>query len=165
IFAVGTVVPRVRAGVGAVATQAIPERAYASRCLDALASGGSAEDALRTACAADPAASLRQVAVVSADGGVAVHTGTACVDHAGHASGDGFVVAANMAAGRAVWPAMAEAYGAATGPLPRRLLAGLKAAEAAGGDARGVMSAALLVHPPAVAHHRPVDLRVDRSDD
>jgi hypothetical protein len=64
-----------------------------------------------------------------------------------------------------VWPAMAEAYATATGPLARRLLAALDAAQAAGGDARGVMSAALVVVSGAPGDGRLVDLRVDRSSD
>lgn len=53
---------------------------------------------------------------------MAAHTGTGCIDHAGHVSGQGFAVQANMMASPSVWPAMAEAYVAATGPMPRRLL-------------------------------------------
>jgi uncharacterized Ntn-hydrolase superfamily protein len=68
-----------------------------------------------------------------------------------------------------VWPAMADAYASATGSFARRLLAALTAGEAAGGDARGRMSAALLVVEGTVPD-RPaggvlVNLRVDRSGD
>src|SRR6476620_7973958 len=71
MFAVGSIVPWARAGVGAVATQAMGEPAYGPRCLDALENGASAVDALETAKAADPANVIRQVGVVSADGTVA----------------------------------------------------------------------------------------------
>jgi uncharacterized Ntn-hydrolase superfamily protein len=164
-FAVGAVVPWARPGVGAVATQAFADPAYGHRCLDALAAGSSAAEALSSASAADPAAFLRQVGVVAADGSVAAHTGTGCIDHAGHRTGDGVAVQANMMASPSVWPAMADAYASATGPLPRRLLAALDAAQAAGGDARGLMSAALLVVGGAPGDDRLVDLRVDRSTD
>jgi hypothetical protein len=133
-FAVGAVVPWARPGVGAVATQAFADPAYGHRCLDALAAGSSAAEALDKASAADPAAFLRQVGVVAADGSVAAHTGAGCIDHAGHRTGDGVAVQANMMASPSVWPAMADAYAYATGP--RRLLAALDAAQAAGGDAR-----------------------------
>jgi uncharacterized Ntn-hydrolase superfamily protein len=93
----------------------------------------------------DSAATLRQVATVSADGSVAATTGDLCIDHAGEVVADGFIALANMAASGDVWLAMAAAFGEATGPLARRLLAGLAAGEAAGGDARGRRSAALLV--------------------
>ena len=84
-FGVGTVVPWLRPGVGAVATQAIAEPAYGPRCLDALAAGSSATEALEAAAAADAAAFLRQVGVVAADGTVAAVTGGGCIDHAGPA--------------------------------------------------------------------------------
>jgi uncharacterized Ntn-hydrolase superfamily protein len=131
--------------VGAVATQAIGEPAYGRRCLDVLATGGRATDALTSAQAVDPLAALRQVGVVAADGTAAATTGELCIDHAGDVVGDGYCVQANMISSPRVWSAMAAAFEAATGPLPRRLLAALEAREAAGGDARGRMSAALLV--------------------
>jgi uncharacterized Ntn-hydrolase superfamily protein len=165
---VGTVVPWARPGVGAVATQAIAEPAYGPRCLDALAAGSPATGALEAAAAADAAGFLRQVGVVAADGTVAAVTGEGCIDHAGHLLGDGFTVQANMMASPRVWPAMADAFTAAAGPLPRRLLAALEAAQRAGGDARGMMSAALLVVGGQRADPwagRLVDLRVDRAAD
>ena len=167
-FGVGTVVPWARPGVGAVATQAIAEPAYGPRCLDALAAGSSATEALEAAATADAASFLRQVGVVAADGTVAAVTGEGCIDHAGHLLGDGFTVQANMMASPRVWPAMADAFTAAAGPLPRRLLAALEAAQRAGGDARGMMSAALLVvsgRPADPWEGRLVDLRVDRAAD
>jgi uncharacterized Ntn-hydrolase superfamily protein len=168
-LAVGSIVPWARPGVGAVATQAFAERAYGPRCLDALASGADAGAALARARAEDPGAAVRQVAVVGADGATAVVTGEMCVDHAGHTAGDGYTAQANMVSSPEVWGAMAAAYERAIGPLARRLLAALDAGEAAGGDARGRMSAALVVvagEAPAVpGGGRVVDLRVDRSDD
>jgi uncharacterized Ntn-hydrolase superfamily protein len=117
-------------------------------------------------------------------------SGASTIDHAGHLVGDGFAVQANMMASPDVWPAMAEAYGAHAGtavearsggpagcererdevawPFARRLLTVLEAGQAAGGDARGVMSAALLVvaaDPAEPWAGRLVDLRVDRSQD
>ena len=96
MFAVGSIVPWARPGIGAVATQAISEVAYGPRCLDGLARGTSAGEALAVAEAADPMAALRWVGVVSSDGSVAVSTGELCIDYAGHFVGDGFVVQANM---------------------------------------------------------------------
>lgn len=167
-FGVGAIVPWARPGVGAVATQAFAEPAYGPRCLDALAAGSSAADALDKAAAADPASFLRQAAVVAADGTVAAVTGEGCIGHAGHLTGEGFTVQANMMASPQVWPQMAEAFTSAAGPLPRRLLAALEAAQEAGGDARGVMSAALVVVGGTAADAwagRLADLRVDRSHD
>jgi uncharacterized Ntn-hydrolase superfamily protein len=169
MFAVGSIVPWVRAGVGAVATQAIGEPAYGPRCFDALVGGSTASEALAAAQADDPMTELRQVGVVGADGSVATATGTLCIDHAGDIIGDGFAVQANMMSTPDVWPAMAAAFTRSSGPLARRLLTALVAGEAAGGDARGKMAAALIVvegvTPAQPGAGTIVDLRVDRSDD
>lgn len=161
-FSVGSVVTWARPGVGAVATQSIAEPAYGPRLLDRLAAGEAPRPALDALLAADPQAALRQVGVVDAGGRVAVHTGERCIAFAGDAEGDGFGAQANLMASPEVWPAMAHAFEAASGPLARRLLAALVAAEAHGGDARGRQSAALLVVPAAgEAWERTVELRVE----
>jgi uncharacterized Ntn-hydrolase superfamily protein len=169
MFNVGSVAPWARPGVGAVATQAMGDPAYGPRCLDELARGATAGVALATAQAADPMTPLRQVGVVGVDGTVTATTGELCIDHAGHIVGDGFAVQANMMGSPDVWPAMAAAFTGSSGPLAHRLVATLNAAEGAGGDARGRMSAALLVVDGALATSPAggtvVDLRVDRSDD
>jgi uncharacterized Ntn-hydrolase superfamily protein len=168
-FGAGAIVPWARPGVGAVATQAMAENAYGPRCLDALGSGADAGEALARAQALDPMPALRQVAVVGAGGAPAVATGELCMDHAGHTVGDGYSAQANMMSTPEVWGAMAAAYEQGTGVLARRLLAVLQAGEAAGGDARGRMSAALLVVGGQVVEDPGggvvVDLRVDRSED
>ena len=161
-FAVGPVVPWVRAGVGAVATQSIVDPAYGPRLLDLLQDGLAPRDALDRAVAADEQARYRQVAVVDGQGRVATHTGERCIAFAGHQDGEHFSAQANMMASPEVWPAMAQAFERAAGPLHRRLAAALHAAEAHGGDARGRQSAALLVAPAEGEPWRTtVDLRVD----
>lgn len=165
-FSVGSIVCWARPGVGAVCTQSIAEPAYGPRLLDALADGTAADAALRELLAADEAARFRQVAAIGADGPPAVWTGEGCIAFAGHASGDAFSAQANMMASEAVWGAMAEAFGRATGPLARRLLAALQAAEGAGGDARGRQSAALVVvGPSGEPWERVVELRVEDHDE
>jgi uncharacterized Ntn-hydrolase superfamily protein len=161
-FSVGSIVSWALPGIGAVATQSIAEPAYGPRLLDRLREGESPSNALQALLDADEQARFRQVAVVDAKGGVVVHTGTGCIPHAGDAQGDGFSVQANMMASAGVWSAMAEAFGAADGPLARRLLAALEAAEAAGGDVRGRQSAALLVVPATGdVWEKVADLRVE----
>lgn len=165
-FSVGSIVTWARPGVGAVATQSLVERAYGPRLLDALAGGAAPGDALRELLAADATAAYRQVAVIGPDGPPAMHTGPGCIAHAGHAAGDDFSAQANMMASEAVWPEMAAAFTTATGPLSRRLLAALRAAEAAGGDARGRQSSALVVVPASgEPWQRAVDLRVEDHDE
>jgi uncharacterized Ntn-hydrolase superfamily protein len=83
--------------------------------------------------------------MIDAAGRVNAYTGTSAVAAAGHIVGEQFSVQANMMANEKVWPAMADAYRRAPGDLADRLLAALDAAQAAGGDARGKQSAALLV--------------------
>jgi uncharacterized Ntn-hydrolase superfamily protein len=144
-FAVGALVPWAVAGVGAVATQAMVDVAYGPKCLDRLLAGDAAATALERVRAEDDGSALRQVGVVDAAGRAGAFTGELCIDHAGDRQGRQFTVQANMMASAAVWPAMAETFEAARGGLPDRILAALRAGEAAGGDARGAMSAALLV--------------------
>jgi uncharacterized Ntn-hydrolase superfamily protein len=161
-FAVGPIVPWVRSGVGAVCTQSIAEPAHGPALLDRLQEGTAAPEALRSVLAADAEAAVRQVGVVDARGATAVHTGERCIAFAGHQTGAGFTAQANMMASPSVWGAMARAYEAADGPLARRLLAALHAAEAEGGDVRGRQSAALVVAPAGEAPwRRTVDVRVD----
>lgn len=161
-FSVGSIVPWARPGVGAVATQSIGEPSYGPRLLDRVAAGEEPGPALEGELAADPLAHFRQVALVDSAGRVAIHTGDGCIAHAGDREGDGYGAQANLMATPAVWPAMAEAFESASGPLARRLLAALDAGEAAGGDVRGRQSAALVVVPSAgEPWRRAVELRVE----
>jgi uncharacterized Ntn-hydrolase superfamily protein len=166
-FAVGAVVPWVRAGVGAVATQALGLARYGPTLLEALASGTRPAPALARALEADPRAGRRQIGVVSADGEAASHTGADCLAWAGSRTGPGFAVQGNILTGPEVVDEMVRAFGAAGGTLAERLVASLEAGQAAGGDSRGQQSAAVLVEQ--TGYHdlgsegldRLVDLRVD----
>ncbi|MEM1042374.1 MAG: DUF1028 domain-containing protein [Bacteroidota bacterium] len=144
-FSVGAVVPWAEPGVGAVATQSFVDPAYGPRGLELMRTGSSAEEALAALVSADAGRAVRQVAFVDAEGRVAVHTGSRAIAAAGHRTGDGYAVQANLMENDTVWDAMAEAYEASTGDLAERLLAALEAAQAEGGDLRGQQSAALLV--------------------
>jgi uncharacterized Ntn-hydrolase superfamily protein len=161
-FSVGSIVTWARPGVGAVCTQSIAEPAYGPRLLDALAGGAAPDAALAALLTADEAARVRQVAVIAPVGAPAVHTGEGCIPFAGHVAGEHHSVQANMMASPDVWPAMDAAFRAADGPLARRMLAALRAAEAAGGDVRGKQSSAMVVVPAeGEAWRRTVDLRVE----
>jgi uncharacterized Ntn-hydrolase superfamily protein len=92
---------------------------------------------------------------------MALHTGHRCFPKAGGYAGDGFCTQANMMERNTVWKAMAQAYQAAEGDLAERLLAALYAAQAEGGDIRGMQTAALLVVDKHPAPFPLVDLRVD----
>jgi len=169
-FGVGRVVTWAEAGVGAVATQSLPEVAYGPRGLELMRGGRSAPAALASLVEKDPQAMVRQVAMVDSRGEVAAHTGAACIAKAGHALGDQVSVQANLMEKNTVWGAMLAAYDAARGEdLPLRLLAALDAAEHEGGDLRGKQSAAILVVSAARSEapwdQRLVDLRVDDHPD
>lgn len=164
-FAVGSVVTWAEAGVGAVASQAFSDPAYGKLGLDLMRAGKRAADTLAGLVASDPMQQVRQVAMVDAHGQVAAHTGQLTIPEAGHITGEGFSVQANMMLKNTVWPAMAEAYRSAKGELVDRFLAALDAAEAEGGDIRGRQTAAILI-VEAKSSGRPwvdttFDLRVD----
>jgi uncharacterized Ntn-hydrolase superfamily protein len=164
-FSVGSVVPWAEAGVGAVATQSFVETSYGPLGLAAMRNGESPEAALKRLLEADPHPEVRQVAFVDARGRVATHTGGGCIPGAGHRSGDGYSVQANLMLTDDVPQAMARAFETAEGPLAERMLAALSAAQRAGGDIRGRQSAALIV-VAAEASDRPwadrkIDLRVE----
>lgn len=160
-FSVGSVVAWAQAGVGAVATQALVEVHYGPLGLALMHGGLSAPQALAALLAADEGRDLRQVAMVDAQGRVAAHTGARCLAEAGHQTGNGFSVQANMMASSAVWPAMAEAYEGTEGDLAERLLAALEAGQAAGGDIRGQQSACILVVEGISRGHPGMDTVMD----
>lgn len=144
-FSVGSVVTWAEAGVGAVATQAFAEVSYGPLGLELMRAGKTAAEALAELVAKDALSFRRQVAMVDAAANTAVHTGDRCIAHAGHLTGDGVTVQANMMERDTVPGAMLAAYQKSSGRLAERLLAALDAAEAEGGDIRGRQSAAMLV--------------------
>lgn len=148
-FNVSRTAPWVRYGVGAVATQALTDPSYGWRGLDLLAGGANPEDALAAMLAQDPDAAKRQVALLAANGRLAVHTGSDCIGFAHHAVGDGWAVLGNLLANETVVPEMAAALAVATGTLAERMVTVLEAGQLAGGDLRGLQSAALRVVPSA----------------
>jgi uncharacterized Ntn-hydrolase superfamily protein len=151
-----------RPGIGVVATQSYAERSYGPLGLELLEAGKTPEQALAALTTADEDEAVRQVAILAADGAAAAHTGVGCIPDAGHHIGENYSVQANIMRNTDVWPRMAEAFEAADGPLARRLLAALDAAEETGGDWRGMQAAGILVvAEDAKPWQTVVDLRVD----
>ncbi|MDQ3662580.1 MAG: DUF1028 domain-containing protein [Actinomycetota bacterium] len=144
-LAVGAVVPAARAGVGAIATQAFANVTYRRRALDALAAGADATTVLAELTESDDDREQRQAGLVDARGGVATFTGSECMDWAGGRAGEGYCCQGNILTGAAVVDDMVSAFEASEGELASRLVNALVAGYAAGGDARGMQSAALLV--------------------
>ena len=164
-IAVGALVPWAKAGVGAIATQAWANVSYGPRGLKMLEAGFSASETLRRLLGDDPRPEVRQVAIVDGKGDVAVHTGSECMEWAGHVTGAGYSCQGNILSSSKVVQSMADAYEETSGDLVDRLLRALSAGQAAGGDRRGEQSAALLVVRDKGGYEgftdRYVDLRVD----
>lgn len=164
-IAVGAVVPWARAGVGAIATQAWANVSYGPRGLDLLAAGLPADAVVAELTGADDGRDRRQVGVVDAQGRAASFTGPGCSAWAGGLTGAGFCCQGNILAGPAVVEAMAAAYRDSIAPFAERLVAALRAGQAAGGDRRGQQAAALLVVRERGGYgggsDRYIDLRVD----
>ncbi len=152
---------------GAVCTQATTSTPLGVRTLRALGEGTAADAAIDAQVCADERSAVRQLHGVDRDGSGGAHTGSDCVNWAGHRLETGVTVAGNMLEGPAVLDSMLDAYRAADDrPLDLRLLRALRAGEDAGGDSRGpaARSSALAVFDPDSPrlHH---DLRVDEHDD
>ena len=155
-------VPWAEAGVGAVATQSFMKLDYATKGLELMANGATAEEALQIVLRSDEGRQLRQVGIVDAQGNAATWTGTDAFDWAGGrvgqagaspasagpgvvVTGNGYTAQGNILVSEKTVDAMAQAYETATGSLADKLMAALIAGGKAGGDQRGEQSAALLV--------------------
>jgi uncharacterized Ntn-hydrolase superfamily protein len=163
-ISVGSVVPWLEVGVGAVATQAAANVAYGAEGLNLLRSGASAAAVVRQLTDADPGRDERQLGIVDAHGNAAAFTGKKCMDWAGHEVGEGFTCQGNILFGPQVVRGMARAYQTTPGDIADRMLAALSAGQREGGDRRGMQSAALTIVRKGGGYgggDRWVDLRVD----
>ena len=169
VVAVGAIVPYAKAGVGAVATQSAANVTYGPRGLAMLAAGKSPGEAVAALTEADEKRAIRQLGILSADGGSATFTGDRCFPWAGGKKGENCVAQGNILAGAEVIDAMVEAFEAGRGKvLAERLLDALEAGQEKGGDRRGRQSASLLVVRERWGHRggddRFRDLRVDEHE-
>ncbi|HJR50854.1 MAG TPA: DUF1028 domain-containing protein [Gemmatimonadales bacterium] len=184
---VGGIVPWARAGVGAVATQSLSNTAYGERGLELLASGATAEEALRAVMKTDTMLQDRQVGIVDARGNAASFSGGNTFDWSGGRVGApsgkgsiaggkgqvlvgrGFSAQGNIIVSDQTVKNLAETFERTKGSLADRLVAALKAGQAGGGDKRGMQSAALLVvrkHGGYLgANDRFIDIRVYDAPD
>ncbi len=138
-----------------------PSTLWGEGVLAAMAMGLSAREAVAQVTGADRGRAHRQLAALDVTGGTGAFTGAESVVHAGSDEVPGVVVAGNMLAGPEVIAAALAGYRAAAAmPFPERLMGALGAAASAGGDARGLLSAALLVVGREMA---PLTLRIDHS--
>jgi uncharacterized Ntn-hydrolase superfamily protein len=164
-LAVGAIVPWARAGVGAVATQAMANFNYGPRGLELMSQGKTAQETVEALISSDDDREHRQLGVVDAAGRAATFTGSECFEWAGGVEGEHYAAQGNILVGRETVEAMARTFEGTSGGLAGRLLAALEAGLGAGGDSRGKQSAALLVVREGGGYggdnDHVVDLRVD----
>ena len=167
---VGGYCPFLARGLAALSTQAFANPALGPIALDALQDGRSPDTVMRLLAESDPGFSYRQVAIVGADGAVAMHTGDTCRAYAGHAVGDGYAAFGNVLAGEHVAAAIAKGFETSKGQrLDERLMLALEAGRDSGGQAGGdgahlaERSAALIIQGKDIVED--INLRVDLHDD
>jgi uncharacterized Ntn-hydrolase superfamily protein len=166
-LAVGAAVPAAEAEVGALATQSYANLAFGPQGLTMLRTGVPADLVVAGLTAADAGRDQRQLGVVGRTGAGGSFTGAGCHAWAGGTAGDGYAIQGNILAGPEVVGEMEAAWLARAGtPFVRRLVAALRAGDAAGGDRRGRQSAALLVVAKGEGYGGTSDVLVDlRVDD
>jgi len=158
-FAVGALCPHAASGVGALSTQALVNPHYGKQGLDLLRAGVAAPEVVKRLTLPDEGRDHRQLHVIDAAGRIGQFTGKQCIEWAGAIAGDGFSVAGNMLAGPRVVEETANAFQKTKKSFAERLIAGLEAGEAAGGDKRGKQSAVLLIY--SKEEYADLNLRVD----
>ena len=173
VFSVGNGVLWAEAGVGVAATQAIVDVSYGPQALALLKLGYRPDKILSAIHAADQdpmperwSKQGRQFAVMDAQGEYAAFTGPKASEWAGHLGGKFCTAQGNILAGEAVVSGMVEAFEKTGGHLSLRLLAALEAGQKAGGDKRGMQSAAMLIvkKDGGVWLHNDVVLRLQVDD-
>ncbi|MYF60147.1 MAG: DUF1028 domain-containing protein [Gammaproteobacteria bacterium] len=164
-FAAGNRAMHAKGGVAVIAHQASANPMYGAIGIDLIERGYSPQEALDMMVASDEGRDRRQVAILDMQGRTAAWSGIGASDWKGHRCGRDYCAQGNILAGPEVVDAMAASIESSTGPLAERLMDALDAAEAAGGDARGKQSGAILVVAPRAGSggfsDRVVDIRVD----
>lgn len=165
-FRAGAVVPHAKAGVGAIATQAMGNLSYGPKGLMLLEQGLSASEVLQRLLAEDELREHRQVAILDVKRQIAQYTGGECREWAGHTSGKDWAAQGNILASSEVIEAMGEAFESTEGLLAEQLMAALEAGQEAGGDRRGQQAGGILVVRPNAYCDGPFDRLIDiRVDD
>jgi uncharacterized Ntn-hydrolase superfamily protein len=166
-ISVGSVVPWASSDAGAVATQAYANTTYGPRALELFRKGLSAEKVLQKLISSDRGKDERQVGLVDRNGRSATFTGKNCLDWAGGIAGECFAAQGNILVSSRTVESMASSFESSNSDFPEKLIGCLKAAQKAGGDRRGMQSAALLIVRKgggyAGFNDRYVDIRVDED--
>jgi len=163
--AVGSAVPWAKGGVGAVATQAWANLSYGNTGIELMEKGLHPEEVIKTMTDADEGKDVRQVGVVDVKGRSATFTGKDCTNWAGGIAEKNFAAQGNILTGANVVEAMAKTFVDTKGDLAAKLMESLTAGQNAGGDSRGMQSAAIYVVKVGAGYggfsDRLVDLRID----
>jgi len=164
-FGAGNRAMAMKGGVAVIAHQASANPMYGSVGLELLGVGMSPQDALDFMLRADDGRDRRQVAILDIHGRTAGWSGTGTSDWKGHRCGVDYCAQGNILTGPEVVDAMVRSFEASSGPLADRLLDALDAAQAAGGDARGMQSGGVMIVKPLAGSagfsDRVLDIRVD----
>jgi uncharacterized Ntn-hydrolase superfamily protein len=173
VFSVGNGVLWGEAGVGVAATQAVVDVSYGPQALSLLKLGYAPDKIVKFILDADPdprpvdwSKAGRQFAVMNAKGEYSAFTGPKATEWAGNKGGKYCTAQGNILAGPAVVDGMVSGFENTTGHLSLRLLAALEAGQKAGGDKRGMQSAAILVvkKDGGVWVHNDVVMRLQVDD-
>ncbi len=166
-FAVGSVVPYAKAGLGAIATQAWGNTTFKEKSMKLLSMGLDAKGVIEELLKDDSNYQFRQVGLVDKNGFSYAFTGSFCTQYAGHIIKKNYTVQGNILYSEDVLKNMAETFEKSSLPLAERLIESLKSGQKAGGDKRGMQSAALLVVSKNGGYSgyddKLVDIRVDDS--
>ncbi len=163
-IAVGSRTRSGKAGVAVIAHQAASNPMYGAIGIELLQAGMSPQQALDMMLRGDEGRNNRQVAILDAQGRTAAWTSPTINDWKGHHCGANYCVQGNILEGPEVIEAMSRSFESTSGPLAERLLDALDAAQARGGDRRGMQSASLMILKPLAIQgfgDRELDLRVD----
>lgn len=164
-LAVGSAVPWAKAGVGAIATQAMANLDFGKVGLELLEKGYNAKQVCDSLKTMDPDIEHRQFGIVDHQGGSVTFTGTNCFDYAGGIAMENLACQGNILVSKETVEALADTFRSTQGTLAYRLVKALDAAQVAGGDRRGRQSASLLVVRKNGSYggynDRYIDLRVD----
>lgn len=164
-FAAGNRAMHAKGGVAVIAHQASANPMYGAIGVELMEAGYTPQEALDMMVGSDDGRERRQVAILDIRGRSAAWTGSGANDWKGHTCGRDYCAQGNILTGPEVVDALVRSFEASSGPLAERLMDALDAAQAAGGDARGMQSGAILVvkarEEGGGFNDRVVDIRVD----
>lgn len=164
-FAAGNRAMTIKGGVAVIAHQASANPMYGAVGLELIATGMAPQQALDFMLRADEGRNNRQVAILDMQGRTAAWTGPGANDWKGHKCGTNYCAQGNILVGAPVVEAMSKSFESSSGPLAERLMDALDAAQAAGGDARGAQSGAIVIVRPLAGSggfsDRVIDVRID----